>query len=406
MLAGELFVTLGVVGADKSINSIKGVKNSLGEVASTSLEAKAAIIGMLVAFERLMYASGKTGTTLINTSALLGTPTKLIQQFQYAAQQVGISKDEMLGSLNSLNLGMEELRMGKGQQEGLSLLAGTTHFDINKAIKGGKTDMKYVMDHLQQYFNSETDLLRRNQVDRSFHLGNSIMSGMARNVFTDETYRKAPTYSDPELRQLDKANVAWINLGNKIEMALGHFNAKHGTQLVKDVDKITTSLIGLAEQLVIVSEKWELFEKSSNFITGLANSFKLISEVVDKLGTGRESKEGDLLYTKPGQEAVPGLNDSSLGKMYNAGFKGSPIGQLRELLLGKQKETPIPAPGSYAVPAINNPIHSHKTTNINTNINQTFQGDGSNHKQVGDAARSGTQKAINHAYQTTPIGGR
>src|SRR5581483_1123829 len=98
---GDLFVELGIRGSEKTISAFTNVKQEMGGLASMSLEVKAAIVGALYALEQLVAHSNALGTNLATTSTVLGVSAKTLQQYGYAALQVGSNLEEVEGSFKS-----------------------------------------------------------------------------------------------------------------------------------------------------------------------------------------------------------------------------------------------------------------------------------------------------------------
>lgn len=398
MNIAELFVNLGIKGSEKTVGALTNVKKGLSETASMSLEAKAGIVAAMYALERLFATSGAAGTGLTNFNTLLGVSAKTLQQYQYAARQMGVSNQEVEGTFKSLQGAMTKVLLGENAPKGMARLAqmtgGLTPADIDRFAKSPEL----LMQRLQEYAKKETNAGLRNEVLKSFGVNDNMISAMVRGAFRPDVLRKAPIYSDKEIGALDKANIAWSNLGQKIEMAVGKFNAKHGGQLVKDISMITDSVIKLAEALEKVSEKFKLFEVVAHGLEGIANTLKLVTEIVDKV-QGKESKKGDLLYTPPGQEAVPG-------------WKGSPAQKFFQDLFGGSSETTAPAKpytgplpwGGADIKTMTTPsrgpaVPAGSNQNININQNLNFQHEGKEHKQTADSVKKANQDAFRQFNQ-------
>lgn len=416
MNIGELTLLIGVKGTDKTVGALTGVKNSMGDVASMSLEAKASILAAVYALERLMSSSSQAGTNLENFNALTGISTRTLQEYQFAGRQVGIANEEMTSSFKGVQNAMTNMRLGKGAPEGLGQLSGKVGFDANRA----KSDTAYVMKKLQEYANAEHEVGMRNFVLKSFGVGETVMAGMARNAFKPGTMKNAPTYNEKEISNLDKANAAWSNLGTKIEMAIGHLNAAHGGQLVKDISNITDKLLILINTFVKLANQVKLFE-------GISKVFEGWSSILGGIGTGVESITNAASGKDP--KAREKLADNVTGF-----FKDIPsvLGSMvSDILPSKSKENeklgtksdkapkgslpqgPLPAakvqltpptnpitPGAIAPPVGQG---SQQNSTQNNNVNQTFHftNDGSNPQQIGDA----TQKAVTKAFFQIPQGG-
>lgn len=360
MNIGELFVNLGIKGTEKTVAALSNVRKGLGDVSSMSIEAKAGILAALYGLERLSAASGAMGTNLTNFTALTGMSAKALQQWQYAARQAGVSGDEMAGSLKSVQNSMTNMLLGKGAPEGLGLLASKVGFDINRA-----RDSQYVLGQLQKFSQSVAPDIGNN-VLKSFGLGEGVIAAMRRNAFTPQAFGKAPTYSDREVHSLDRANIAWSNLGNKIEMAVGHFNARHGGQLVKDISMITDKVLKLAESFTVLAEKLKVFQWIGKAFEGWGLIFDKINESI----SGKSGGTGfaDALKSIPGA-----LGDkqfwSDIGKSITPNLPGA-------------------SPG--------------KAQNNTFNQNFNFQHDGKDHKKTGDSVK----KSIHDTFRQMPAQGQ
>lgn len=327
MNVGELFVSLGVKGAEKTVGAITTVKDGLKGIASTSLETKAAVVAAIYAIERLFQASGQRGTALENFSTLTGMATKTIQQYQWAAQQVGISNQEVEQSFISLQKNMTKTLLGKGAPEGLALFAQSGGNVTAEDIKKYQEHPELLMQKLQEYAQKEKNVGLRNQVMESFGLSQNMIAGLSRNAFTPEVMSKAPTYNDQEIGNLDKANAKWKNLGTSIEMMFGKLNAKHGGGFVDDLQKLIGPLERVILALVDFAEKIKLFD-------GLKIVFEGVAEAINQIGI-----------------AIKAFEDSDVLKwMIGAGKKG--MATLDKALEAGATSTGKIMGGESAIPSI------------------------------------------------------
>ncbi len=317
MQVGELFVNLGIKGADKTVAALGSVKQSLGNVSSMSIEAKAGIIGAMYALERLTAASGAMGTSLTNFTALTGLSAKSLQEWQYAARQAGVSGDEMSGSMKGVQSAMANMLMGKGAPEGLGLIASKVGFDMSRA-----RDTAYVLGQYQEFAQSvPADI--GNTALKSTGLSEGVISAMRRNAFRPDVFAKAPTYSDREIGALDKANIAWSNLGNKIEMAIGHFNSRHGGQLVKDISMITDKVIKLAESFTTLAEKLKVFQLIGKVFEGWGIIFDGLNSALKNASTSKPGDKPSFMneFFKEFQKDINLIVEPSVGNHPNLGSK-------------------------------------------------------------------------------------
>jgi hypothetical protein len=372
---GSLFLNLGIKGASKTVGELSNVKKGIGDVASMSLEAKAALVGAAYALERLFSNSNKAGTDLTNFNALTGESVKTLQQYQYAGRQVGISNQTMEGSFKTLQSAMTKTMLGQGGPAGLARVSMLTGGISQKDIEEFAKRPELLIQKLQQYASKEKNIGLRNETLKSFGIDESMIAGLSRNAFRPDVLKKAPTYSNQEVGQLDKANIAWSNLGNKIEMAVGHFNAMHGGQLVGDISKIVDQVLKLANAFTLLAEKLHLFEGIGKIFEGWTQIFKGVNAGVESV-TGAFSepkKRNDLIHN-----TVEGGKNVIMGILGDIGDKFG---------------------GSHPIaPQVSKNSSTGNTQNNDVNIVNNFQHPGTDHKKTADSQKHAVQQAYRQLY--------
>jgi len=257
---GELFLKLGIKGADKTVGALKESKKGMSGLASTSLEAKAAIIAAFYAMQRLMAASGAVGTKLTNFNALWGVSTDTLQRYQYAARQAGISNDEMAKSISNVSAAMAQVDLNKGVPEGLFLISKAAGgIDFKK-----KNDPFYMHQMIGKALRNLGDDPRSkaiaNYLVGTLGMSENVIAGFRRGKFNQSILNAAPIYSKGQLGSLDKNNIAWENMMQKIEMSFGKFFAEHGDSILKALGGLVDASISLTEVFVKMAEVLKLFD--------------------------------------------------------------------------------------------------------------------------------------------------
>lgn len=420
MEIGQLFLNLGIKGADKTVGALTNVKKGLGEVGSMSLEAKAGILGAMYALEQLFASSGRAGTDLTNFNAVTGESVQMLQQYQYAARQVGVSNSDVESSFKTLQSAMAKTAMGQAPPAGLAQvslalqragLGGINQKDVEKFAK----QPELLLQRLQQYAGVERNQALKNEVLKSFGISEGMVAGLNRQAFKPEILKKAPTYSDREVGQLDKANVAWSNLGNKVQMAVGHFNAMHGGQLVNDISKIVDQIIKLANAFVKLSEKLKLFEGIGKIFEGWTKIFGVINGEVDTISKGKGGIGKTAL--NEGKHFVSGLGDAIKGawmtytespektKSTTTPPPHSQPSQMIHKLLGSSSSPPssqttavarphaLLQPQSIA-PIIKSSTGNNTTQTNNVKIDNHFQHPGTDSKRTSDSMSHHLNKTL------------
>lgn len=285
MQVGELFISLGVKGADKTVMSINNVSTSIKQTASVSLEAKAAILGAMYALEQFFSKSGAAGSALTNFNTLTGISTQQLQEYQYAAKQVGVSNEDTANTFKNLQSAMEKQALGVSRVATWSQLSaklgGTLGInDVNKFAK----DPSLLIQKLQQYAQIEQDIAKRNETLRGFGVSDNMIAALSKGAFNQDAFAKAPKYNEREIAALDRANTAWGNINDKIAMAVGRFNAAHGEQLAKTFGQIVNLGLKLADVLLKVAERAGFFKAMDTGFDNLINRTNSVINAIEAIG--------------------------------------------------------------------------------------------------------------------------
>jgi hypothetical protein len=356
----ELFVNLGLKGKDSVASGLKSVKGGLGETKSMALETKAAILAVVYGLEKMMSQSAQAGTGLSQFTALTNIAAGDLQRWQYAMRQTGGSAEELTGNLKAVQNTMTNMLLGKGAPEGMAMLANKVGFDPKRA-----RDTLYVMSKLQEFVQKVPSDVG-NQMAKSFGISEGTIAAMRKNAFRPEVFAKAPTYSDKEVSTLNKVDVAWGNLGQKIQMAFGHMTAKDGLKIVNEISKITTEVFKLADALLKLADKIKIFEKIGMVFSGWA---QILNGVTGGVGKITGDKGGVLEGLKnTGKDAASGVSLAAEGAWMTLMEKfGSPT----------------------------QPQAAASNNNVTVNQNLNFQHDGKDARKTGESAA----KAVKDAYR-------
>jgi hypothetical protein len=290
VVVADLFINLGLKGSDKTLEGLTGVEKGLKDVSGLALETKVALVGAFYALQQLFQSSGKTGTGLTNFSALLGEGTKTLQQYQYALRQVGVSNEETESTFKNLSSTATKAAYGLGgRPAGLAQVAkytggNITQKDLLDYAAHPEHFLQRIKEALSKAPESQRGLLT--EAVRSLGIGDTLIAGLRRGGADQQTLNKAPVYSDRQIAALDKANIAWSNLGVHIEMAIGSLNAAHGGELVKDFTQLTDSIITVSQALLKISESAHVFDALNIGAKGLASAVNTLG-----FGLGAAAKE-------------------------------------------------------------------------------------------------------------------
>lgn len=222
MTIAELFVNLGVTGKAESARAISDIKGGLKEVANTGLAAKAGILAAVYGLERLTGMAAKEGMELQKFGIATGLSTKKLQQWQFAAKQMGVEGEHVVGSVRSIQNAMTDMLLGKGAPEGLAIISNTVGFDPEKA-----RDTFYVMGQLEKFAKTVPPDIAGN-VLKSFGISEEMFQFFRANKLNIDKIKPSNLFSDREIRQLARVNVGWVNLWHSLKIFGGRIVAEFG----------------------------------------------------------------------------------------------------------------------------------------------------------------------------------
>lgn len=375
MTMAELFIQIGVKGADTAGKALGGVKSGLGDIKDMSLEAKAAILGAIYALERMMSSSAKSGTELLDFSTATGLSAQSLQKWQWAAQQANNSAEDVSGSVKTLQDNMLKMLQGGGAPSSWAAFEQFMNA-TGETLTGEKIrNMDYMFHAIQKFAQAGPADVMREKVAALIGGSDKMFAAFRMNAFRPEVENKAPAYSDNQIGHLNKANIAWANLGTKVKMAFGDFTAKHGEKLVADITMITDKVIKLAEVLMKIAERFKIFEAVSGMFTAMGS-------VLDKVASFGKTAEG---------------SDSNFFKMINS----TEWKETKKHFKNWMGEKSQPGPGAsgdrnWAAPDLKSVPKEKTEINIEQNLN--FQHDGKDAHKNADSHR----KAAFNVYRQLP----
>lgn len=272
MNVGELFVSLGVKGSEKTIQAFTSVKTSLGDMKSMSLETKAAIIGAVYALERLTSTSNKLGSTLTNTSALLGIPIKTLQQYSNAAELAGASSQDMLNTLGQIQSKMKSMNLNEGVPKWMGRLSEKTGFNFTgQNVEDFANHPDRFIQLLQSYAQKEKDVPWRNEVLKQFVGSQAIDSAIVRGKFNSKNLNKIPMLNDGEVKNLNSNREKFTEIALKLQRDFDKLNSGKG------VTEFTESLLHLVDAIDKLENKFGFFEKIGKAFSFVGSEINVVS---------------------------------------------------------------------------------------------------------------------------------
>lgn len=203
MTIAELFLNIGITGAQGVGRALGGIKGALGEVATSSLEAKAAVIGAVYGFEKITGFASQAGMELFKFNTITGLSTEELQRWQYAAMHFDVTGEEVAGTLKGIQSSMTNLKLTGNGPSGLGLLASSVGFDTRKM-----DDTYYVLGQIQKFVKTAPVSLG-NEVAKSFGLSENFIQMLRLANIEKDKIRKTDIITPQQINQLVDVNKKW-----------------------------------------------------------------------------------------------------------------------------------------------------------------------------------------------------
>jgi hypothetical protein len=289
---GELFVSLGIKGGDKTLDTLAQAKDGMGKVRDISFEAKAAIAAAAYALEKMFAAGGQHGLHLESLSAVLDTSTTALQQYEYAAKLAGIGNEELAGTFMNLSKTSAQVLRGEARPLGLnSIMDALRKAGHPLEFTGPGNSLQMAAGHpeillraLQEYAKIEKDVGLRNLNLASFGISDpNMIRALVEGRFNEKTFAQAHLLGGGEVKALDKNREHMANIGDTLAVGFEHLEAKFGPQMLDQIDHLVTKVMKLADAFGVLVTKTNAISAIGQIFVGWGFIFDEIGETVDKL---------------------------------------------------------------------------------------------------------------------------
>ncbi len=364
---GELFISLGVKGSEKTLSAFATVQTGLGNMKSMSLETKAAIIAAVYAIEQLTSHSNQMGTAFVNAGAELGIPIKILQQYSNAAQLAGVSTQELFSNLGQIQNKLKSINVNEGVPKWMGRIQDVLHhaFTAEEVEKYAKNPQAFLSEIIQPYARAEKDIPWRNLTLDQW-LNGGMKDAVIRQKFNQKSLNTISPLSDHQMQNLDDNRRRFAEISLKIQKDFDTLNASDG------MTHFTESLLHLVDAL-------DKLEKRFHWLERIGKAFDFLGGEVDIL-----SWAGRL---------ISGENPESVRKdISKDSFMGRLLEKNKQNEAARAKE--FPGVGADKAAILQDLMYrsSQFQNPPQINITQIFQGKADPH-QVKGAAKEGVLNA-------------
>ena len=404
MTIAELFVKIGVAGAEGVTKSLGRVQTSLGGLLDSSLATKAGILGVIAGLERLTGFASQVGMDLTKFNMTTGLSTAALQNWQYMGQKFDVTGQEMASTITGLQTTMTDMMLGKGMPEGAAALG----------IKMTR-DPYNLMEQLTKKAKELPPDVARNLI-KSFGISDNVFQMMRSVNLEMDKIKGKDIISTKEIKKLTDINKAWKDMWFGMRTMGIKIVAKEGLGAVEELGNAFRLLADAGKYVFDLVEKFKPLKfiliaiagivalMFSPFTAAIAAATALIAILSDiqKFREGKASVIGDI-STSIKEKGVGGALMSGAQKV------GSGAKDLWTMMTGaappKAKEASqegersplvgkVPAVDpSNIVPMQPKPMYGPQNKG-DVNMNNTFHIDGSHSPHE---TGKEVQKAINKA---------
>lgn len=270
MNVGDFFVTLGVKGADQTAAALSKTNNGLKTIYSSSLAAKAAVLGAIYGIERMTSDVGSMGAGLSQFNEKTGLSILRLQQLQKAARNAGV---DAKGLGNEVS-GLQDKFVSMGFEGFTNTLATISRSVGGIDVAKARQDTFYLLEKLRQF-------IQVTPPDRAKYFTKDLISDdlfvTLRRAKTPIDQLKGNFLSANESKAAERFKINLQNFYDNFEKQIARTVIKH-PGIVSDVQKLSLSMLKLVDALVGLADKVYIFD-------GLSNLINSLSMIADKAGS-------------------------------------------------------------------------------------------------------------------------
>jgi hypothetical protein len=356
MTIAELIVNIAVKGSEKAIQGLGKVKEGLGNIADSSLMAKAAVLGVVYGLEQLTMLSSHTGMELKKFGDFTKLSTDDLQRWQFVLRQTGVSSETTASTIKSLQSSIAQMQQGKGPPGGLNLIAQYT----GGLEKDKVNDTFYMMEKMRQFFkNPLVPPAMANEIGKAMGLSEDAIQGFRTMSMNVKDVKPSFIYTDEEIQRLARVQVQWDNLFEEIKMFGVRLGGSFGNEavsaltdafhLLTDVSKAVGKLLEQfpALKVIVMGVGVAIAAVFAPITTAIAAVIFGLSEI-QKYREGKTTMTETFLKTNGAgiKKNIDSIMGTNMGKVLGA---ASPIGGLMNLAsAGLSRFAPAAGAGAAA----------------------------------------------------------
>lgn len=241
-LAGELGIEL-PGGVQKAISSLNGISTSAAVAATGVGLAVAAIVKAEKSLISMTKEAAENASEIIDLSAVSGMATSTVQEYDYAAGQIGVSSERIRDSLKEITNKMQEVQQGNEDTTEAFANLGVMIFDTDGKLRDSEDVFRDTVDALSKIENrTERDALAMDLMSESAQELNPLIDAgsEALDKYAEEARKMGYVLDADALNALNDVDDAYQRLQKTQDTIKKQMSAEFAPYLEDFYEKMTT----------------------------------------------------------------------------------------------------------------------------------------------------------------------
>jgi hypothetical protein len=239
MTFAEFFVNLGVKGEGPALKAMVQVKAALGEMESTGLAAKAAIVGAIYALDQFISTAASQGEQNANLAAYLGESTDALERWKAAAtgamgpDSVGMTAQwkkaaKIIGDL-AINIRPDWFRL----------------LNVNEKTAMGPGGTEYLMKIMRDAAKNRGQWPKELNSMLGGMMSEDFISASARGLLDDKKLNRTDILHDSDFKNLAGQYEQIENMRRRFNLWKAQKTEMFGPGVIKDVKDMAVALASI-----------------------------------------------------------------------------------------------------------------------------------------------------------------
>lgn len=273
-------------GAQKAVESLNGINAGAALAAGGIGLAITAIVKVTKAMIDMTKETAEAASEILRLSSVTGQSTDSIQEFDYAAEMIGVSSDRIRDSLKETTNKMQEARDGNEATAAAYAKLGVSITDANGNLRSAEDVFYDTIDALGQMENrTERDALAMDLMSESAQELNPLIdagSG-ALKKYAAEAHEMGYVLDNESLTALDNVDNGFHQLEKTTEALKKQMAAEFAPYVTEALEKIREFIQKIGKTLIesgVVDAIGSILESAISLIPTLGNLASAILPIV------------------------------------------------------------------------------------------------------------------------------